>query len=229
MRHFLLAIAAVSLAGCSAVSDFNFTFGDASTDGGTGEGGSGDGGVDGGVQCASACDDGNPCNGLEQCDTTTGSCMPGMPTMCPAADPCHGAGTCDPTSGMCVPGLPVAVDDHDPCNGVEACVASGSTYMITHSGDRCDDHIDCTSDQCDPVSGGCTNTARDSSCPGMNDLCLVTPATCDTGTTCTMDAECTTAGDHCFGGHCCSMLAAGMCLTRACTTDAMCDDGNVCN
>ena len=50
------------------------------------------------IDCPAACDDGNPCNGIETCDTTTGQCQAGQPPSCDDGDPCT-VDSCDPSGG----------------------------------------------------------------------------------------------------------------------------------
>jgi len=50
------------------------------------------------IDCPASCDDGNPCNGIETCDTATGQCQPGQPLTCDDGDPCT-ADSCDPSGG----------------------------------------------------------------------------------------------------------------------------------
>jgi len=50
------------------------------------------------IDCPASCDDGNPCNGIETCDTATGQCQPGQPLTCDDGDPCT-VDSCDPTAG----------------------------------------------------------------------------------------------------------------------------------
>jgi len=50
------------------------------------------------IDCPASCDDGNPCNGIETCDTATGQCQPGQPLTCDDGDPCT-VDSCDPSGG----------------------------------------------------------------------------------------------------------------------------------
>ena len=59
------------------------------------------------------CDDGNLCNGTEQCEA--GVCTAGTPPACDDGDACNGAEACDPSSGACAPGTPLECDDGNPC------------------------------------------------------------------------------------------------------------------
>ena len=64
------------------------------------------------VVCPPSCDDGNPCNGVESCNPSTGLCESSDPIVCDDGDPCNGLETCDPATGTCVdesfPGCPSA-------------------------------------------------------------------------------------------------------------------------
>ena len=74
--------------------------------------------------CCSAdpdCDDGNPCNGGETCETVTGTCLPGLPVdgiACNDGDACTVADTCQ--GGVCV-GTPVVCNPSDQCHAVGTC------------------------------------------------------------------------------------------------------------
>ncbi len=63
-----------------------------------------------------ACDDGNPCNGVETFVAGRG-CVPGTPppdgTSCGDGNICNGEETC--SGGACVVGAPLVCDDGDPC------------------------------------------------------------------------------------------------------------------
>ena len=48
-----------------------------------------------------ACDDGNPCNGVEFCDSLSGSCLPGTPVDCNDGNACT-IDLCDPARGGCI-------------------------------------------------------------------------------------------------------------------------------
>src|SRR4029453_17743239 len=69
------------------------------------------------MHAAVSCDDGNPCNGLETCDSVTGQCAAGSPvadgTPCPDGTVCNGDETC--SGGTCVPGTLLVCDDGDTC------------------------------------------------------------------------------------------------------------------
>jgi subtilisin family serine protease len=98
-------------------------------------------------QCVrdSACNDGNPCNGIETC--RSGVCASGTPLNCDDANPCT-ADACNPMAGC--QHTPVA--DGTACGEGNACTAGAPV--------NCDDGIACTADAC--VSGrGCVHTIAD--------------------------------------------------------------------
>jgi hypothetical protein len=66
------------------------------------------------------CDDLNPCNGQEFCDTDENLCVLGVPMLCDDGEPCNGREECDPASAQCIPGTPPC-DDGIFCNGLESC------------------------------------------------------------------------------------------------------------
>lgn len=125
-----------------------------------------------------SCGDGDPCNGEERCDESTGLCAPGEPIACDDLDACNGVEACDPDTGACVSGEPLACDDQDPCTADDCLPGSGCTHAIAavapcEDGDACtqadacdgrgdcvggpsvvcDDENPCTEDACDPGTG----------------------------------------------------------------------------
>ena len=69
------------------------------------------------------CDNGNPCDGRESCDATTGACGPSAPNTIPVCtgDPCN-PGLCDPDSKQPDPCVYKSLcDDGVACNGVATC------------------------------------------------------------------------------------------------------------
>jgi len=122
-----------------------------------------------------ACDDGDPCNGAEQCHPMQG-CVPGTPP------------TCDDGIGCTNDSCDTEHPDADPQTG---CVN-------TPNDDKCDDGIDCTTDACNVALGLCTFTPNDDLCLDENmctenercDIdrgCLFDPVNCDDGVPCTLD------------------------------------------
>jgi hypothetical protein len=141
----------------------------------------------GGGQCtgalsaaAATCNagNGNACDGIEQCNPTTGACD-ATPLSCDDANPCT-TDSCDPgigcqyvqLAGLCDDGnactvgdtcvngqclgapTPAALTcgDADVCNGLEAC-DPGSGICLGGTALACDDGNSCTTDSCDPVTG----------------------------------------------------------------------------
>jgi hypothetical protein len=86
------------------------------------------------VACSSVleCDDDLDCT-LDECSSTSHTCThQAMNEACDNLEPCDGLESCDPARG-CVDGPPP----------------------------DCDDHLDCTSDRCDPTAGGCVSVPLD--------------------------------------------------------------------
>ncbi|HYV20322.1 MAG TPA: hypothetical protein VFC25_14955 [Verrucomicrobiae bacterium] len=135
------------------------------------------------------CDDGNPCTD-DSCREPDGTCL-----FVPRPDG-------------------EACDDHSACTQGESCqggqcAATGTT--------ACDDGNPCTTDVCDPATGGC----------------LFLPISCDDGNGCTADScdvatgQCVHSASPCDDGDACTddlCDAAGQCQH----TPTVCNDGNVC-
>lgn len=112
-----------------------------------------------------ACDDGNPCNGVEIC--ADGACLPGDPIDCTSAAVCATDAECG---------------DRDACTTAERCVQG----RCAHATVRCDDAGPCAVATCDPTRG-CTSTPlADGIRCADPDPCLPT-GTCIAGT-CTLPA-----------------------------------------
>ena len=84
---------------------------------GAGQGATGQSSGGGGpVPCPRECDDGNPCNGIEACDTVEGTCVAGTPIECDDGEICNGIETCDESNGECVdPAAPQCPKAPDQC------------------------------------------------------------------------------------------------------------------
>src|SRR5262249_34327722 len=137
---------------------------------------------------SATCNDGNPCNGTETCNTTTSRCQVGTPP-CAASDACTTV-SCDPTTGACGTPTPVNCDDGNPC----------------------------TTDSCDPTTGcahtanpAATCTIADfcaqnpaAGCSNGTDLCVQNPL-CSNGS-CTATPTPLAAG--CNDGNICNGIEA---------------------
>jgi hypothetical protein len=158
------------------------------------------------------CRDENACNGLESC--VGGICVPGTPVVCTDGDPCNGIEVCDPTSGACLPGTPC--NDGDACNGEEICGDGGGclpgTPPLCQDADPCTE-VTCNPG----VPGGCVAILIPGCCSATrpcaaNDCELATcvegtcvvepdPSCCASEADCDDDNPCTT--DACGGdGRC---------------------------
>jgi hypothetical protein len=82
-----------------------------------------DDGAEAGCTENAQCDDLEDCNGTETCNTATGTCV---------------AGTNRPAGYRC--------DDGNPCTVTSTCDGAGG--CANPSGNICDDHLDCTADDC---------------------------------------------------------------------------------
>lgn len=81
--------------------------------------------------------------------------MGSNPVVCTAIDQCHVAGTCDSATGTCSnPAAPdgTSCSDGNGCTPNDAC---HSGICIGAGSLNCDDGDVCTTDSCDPTTGGC--------------------------------------------------------------------------
>ncbi len=155
------------------------------------------------------CDDGDPCNGSEICDSETG-CASGTPMDCNDNNPCTDdfcnseTGECsnNPIEECCTSSDECA--DGDACNGTEVCM---DNQCISGTPPDCADGSPCTLDACDIETGGCFHEPIDGCCTLDED--------------CMDDDPCTL--DVCFSDSC-QHLAIESC----CTVDEECDDDVLC-
>lgn len=122
---------------------------------------------------ASACNlgDGNVCDGIEQCNTTTGACD-AVPLNCDDGNPCT-ADSCDALVGCMHVVLTGVCNDGNACTVGDECVNGACLGAPTATAQGCDDHNVCDGiETCDATSGACV--------PG-------TPLNCDDGDACTTD------------------------------------------
>ncbi|HVN86160.1 MAG TPA: hypothetical protein VMW17_15075 [Candidatus Binatia bacterium] len=193
------------------------------------------------------CQDGNLCNGVEQC--VSGQCVPGTPPTCVSTNPCLTA-SCDPASGCTLTPNTDPCDDGNPCTTPDVC---GNGVCQPGPPPSCDDDNPCTVDSCDPAAGGCQHTfvvgcdkcRTDQDCGGdqcspqacQGGQCVsLPPPMCDDGNVCTTDG-CDPAvgcfnlpltGPQCAPGDVCSGF--GRCDNGVCANvpPLACDDGNPC-
>ncbi len=130
------------------------------------------------------CDDDDRCTVEDACDA--GSCV-GVAVRCEALDSCHDAGTCEPATGRC--SNPVR-DDTSTCDDGLACTDDDrcfdgmciGTERVCTASDQCHDP-----GECNPLTGLCTNPAKDNFTP------------CDDGDVCTTGDFC--SSQRCQGGQ----------------------------
>lgn len=164
-----------------------------------------------------ACSDGDRCTLDDQC--VSGTCTGTVDRAC-------GGGCLD--SGDC--------DDLDPCT-IDECAGGACVYEPIFGGDcacgsdiDCNDANGCTLDVCDVVTGECSFTPAAASCDDGNacttgDACAAgacqpgSPVVCDDGDPCT--------NDSCNPASGCVSVDNGSC-GGGCTSDAQCDDTNLC-
>ncbi len=154
----------------------------------------------GSVPDHAACDDGESCNGAEECEPNEGCVAKDIPDcddgVACTRDTCRDGGDACvqvPDDGRC--------DDGDACNGSETCDAEdgcGAGIALD-----CDDGIACTVDDCDAVLG-CVHAPLD--------------ALCSDGVFCNGPEDCA------LGVGCVAALPPACGDADACTTDS-CDEG----
>ena len=147
----ILGTCAFAGVGCSSESSGSTSKKDAGSDAGADAGG--DAAVDAAKACSDTtdCDDGDPCNGLETCDTAAGTCKPGTSPCAPASDPAHCEVICTNQGGQAACGKETARDGDGDGHGDSQCAAA--------PGDDCDDtnkdvHPGAT-EVCDGIDGDC--------------------------------------------------------------------------
>lgn len=161
-----------------------------------------------------SCDDGEPCNGNEQCDAVLG-CVAGTPPDCDDGNWCNGLESCEPGQG-CVAGAPPVCDDGIECT-IDSCDEGLDACASTPDHDACDNGLFCDgAETCDAVDG-CQ--------PGGGDPCIP-PTQCDEE-----NDRCSGCSDddHCDDGVDCTAdtCEAGQCVNDP--DDSNCDDGLFCN
>lgn len=150
------------------------------------------------------CDDGNSCNGFEQC--TASGCQPGAPVVCPDDGIACTTQVCDPVVNACVP-----VPHNDLCPCTQTCkvgVGCGSFCQVQtcqgkvyRCGDCLDNDGDCKVDAADDQCLGPCDNSEDSfygGIPGQNN----SPCKSD----CYFDADTGSGNDDCYWSHKCDSL-----------------------
>ncbi|MDI7267539.1 MAG: putative metal-binding motif-containing protein [Myxococcota bacterium] len=170
------------------------------------------------------CDDGNPCNGAETCNTALG-CLPGAPPACDDGIACTDD-SCDPLTGMCI-ATPVdsRCDDGLVCNGAETCDAGSGCLPGTPV--VCGDAFFCTVDSCEEPLGTCTFVPSDVLC-GPGRICEPALGGCVPGLRCTRDLDCSdglfcNGAERCVAGLCESGIPPDCTDADPCTTER-CDE-----
>ncbi len=203
-----------------------------------------------------ACDDGLYCDGVETCDPVNGApgtgCVAGTPVNCEDGIACT-TDTCDEATDSCdhTPDN-LKCDDGVYCNGSETCDPTLGCQAGTPI--TCpDDGIACTVEACDEATRQCQTTLDSALCQSGQ---FCTNLGCQSGTSCSSDADCND-NNPCNGvEHCDLSTNPGVCKAGTpvncndnipCTYDqcdptkpgpdycthtpvnAYCNDGNLCN
>ena len=174
-----------------------------------------------GCQASADCDDGDLCNGLEQC--IGGICIAGTSLACAAPSQCEvgvclaglGCGATPKADGsICNDGQPGTIGD--VCSGgvCQGVVPQCTVAADCSDGDVCNGTERCQSNVC--VAGSALSCAAPTDC---------TTSRCDASSGCQVDpvpdgVACASGGGVCSGGAC---------LAFQCQADSDCDDGSVCN
>ena len=174
------------------------------------------------------CDDGNPCNGVETCDTQTLQCQAGTPPDCSVLDGACAKGVCQAATGECA-AIPVAqgtpCDDGNACTQADGCKAGvcvGSDPVACGKGSQCQDV-----GVCDPATGACSQPLAPNGTPcddgnacTVGDTCV--DGACKAGTA----TECESSGPCFLAGVC--DTGTGKCSTPTVPEGTPCDDGSAC-
>jgi photosystem II stability/assembly factor-like uncharacterized protein len=101
------------------------------------------------------CDDGNSCT-ADHCNPATGACS-NPPILCDDGNPCT-ADSCQ--GGTCVSvAVSGACDDGNRCTIGDTCVLGPAGSVCQGTAVNCNDSNACTTDSCDPVTGGCVHAS----------------------------------------------------------------------
>jgi len=160
------------------------------------------------------CDNGRFCDGEEFCDPSLG-CRSGERPDCDDGVECT-ADVCDSAVDACMHTPEDArCDDGRSCNGLEMCDAL--TDCRPGVAQSCDDHVSCTVDSCDTVTGECEYVPDDKLCDNG--------VFCDGAEVCDPAIGCRSGDEPCPDQFC--RDTEPFCVD--CLEDGDCDDGDFCN
>ncbi len=167
---------------------------------------------------APSCDDGIPCT-EDFCEETLKGCAHNRhDELCSVANLCLGAPVCDLTRG-CVQETPLDCDDHFDCTDDECKPDQGCVHAPKN--DKCNDNIECTVDSCS-AAGGCIFSADDSKC---DDAIECTEDVCDQLKGCLHNPMASKCDDglRCTRDECDPVAGC-----KRTNDDRQCPDGKVC-
>ena len=169
------------------------------------------------------CDDRDPCNGVEYCDTVL-DCKPGSVPDCNDNLACTDD-SCEKGQGCVHTPVDSKCDDSVACT-TDTCDAQTGCKHEAKS-ELCDDHISCTTKKCD-VSAGCLYTPVDSQCA---DAISCTVETCNPASGCESrkDSSLCTDGQLCEPDSVIANPASGCADPPQCEKDEDCNDSLYCN
>jgi hypothetical protein len=160
-------------------------------------------------QCATDCDDKNPCT-ADVCDASTAfkcvhkSLSDGA--ACDDGNACNGGETC--SAGVCKAGTALSCDDANPCTADKCDIKAGCVNTAVSDGTAC------------PVSGNC----------GAGGACKAGKCAAAAGPNCDDNNPCT--ADSCAGGSTCAHtpIAAGVACSdgNSCNGNETCDGSGAC-
>ena len=166
-----------------------------------------------------SCSDSNACTTQDVC--SSGVCRPGDTKNCDDGNGCT-TDSCDPSKGCVQTNNTAKCDDGQKCTANDACAGGACKSGAPVS---CDDHLECTTDSCDPNTGSCQHAGDDKVCDDEN---VCTDDRCDPGQGCLHAANQATCddGDLCTSGDKCGVInAKATCVAGAAIK---CNDDNEC-
>lgn len=184
------------------------------------------------IDLGAACDDGDLCT-QDSCNID-GKCV-GVPKICQDdGNPCNGTEQCDGSSGKCTSVNPPPPDDGNPCNGQEVCTKGKNGQIVYRpivgtvppDGTPCaDDENVCTSDVC--KNKKCIH--REKTLETINDPCTVVTCNAKTGEITISPHPKIDDGNPCTADLCyLTELGGKMIISHPPLTPEQMDDGNPC-